>query len=51
MRDKFFQMAQGKVMKQTRGNYPAPIGILTVVKTGLEQGTEKGYEMEARVND
>lgn len=42
-------MVKDKVMKQTRGHYPAPLGILKVVKTGLEQGVEKGYEVEAKV--
>ena len=37
-------------MKQTQGNYPAPLKILDVVRTGLVDGDHEGYEMETKVN-
>lgn len=36
-------------MKQTGGNYPAPLKILDVIRTGLVDGKNKGYEEEAKV--
>ncbi|KAI6208211.1 Mitochondrial trifunctional protein alpha subunit [Aphelenchoides besseyi] len=42
------RMAREKVMKQTLGNYPAPLKILDVVRTGLVSGSQVGYEEEAR---
>lgn len=43
------RMAKDTVMKQTAGNYPAPLKILDVVRTGLTEGKDKGYEAEAKV--
>lgn len=43
-----FDQAKKPVMKKTRGNYPAPLRILEVVKTGLEKGFAKGLAAEAR---
>lgn len=40
---------KGKVMKQTQGKYPAPIGIIDVVKTSLFKGEEAGYAAEAKI--
>ncbi|KAK0429221.1 hypothetical protein QR680_011259 [Steinernema hermaphroditum] len=42
------KMARDKVMKQTQGNYPAPLEILDVIKTGLITGGKAGYEAEAK---
>ncbi|KAL3075970.1 hypothetical protein niasHT_037223 [Heterodera trifolii] len=42
------RMARDKVMKQTHGNYPAPLRILDVVRTGLVDGTQEGYEEETK---
>uniref|UniRef100_A0A914H7H5 enoyl-CoA hydratase n=1 Tax=Globodera rostochiensis TaxID=31243 RepID=A0A914H7H5_GLORO len=42
------RMARGKVMKQTHGNYPAPLRILDVIRTGLVDGMQEGYEEETR---
>ncbi|CAD5206557.1 unnamed protein product [Bursaphelenchus okinawaensis] len=42
------QKAKDKVMKQTKGNYPAPLKILDVVRTGLVGPRETGYEQEAK---
>lgn len=45
------RMAREKVMKQTAGNYPAPLKILDVVRTGLVDGKQEGYEKEAKVKN
>jgi len=42
------RMAREKIMKQTMGNYPAPLKILDVVRAGLVSGKQAGYEEEAR---
>lgn len=42
--------ATDKIMKQTKGNYPAPLKILDVVKTGLIGPRETGFEEEAKVS-
>lgn len=36
-------------MKQTHGNYPAPLRILEVVRNGLIDGPQAGYEQETQV--
>lgn len=41
--------AQEAVMNRTAGNYPAPLKILDVVRTGLIDGQPAGYESEAKV--
>lgn len=43
-----FKKAREQVMKQTNGLYPAPLRILDVVKTGLQQGPNAGFEAERR---
>ncbi len=43
--------ARAMVLKQTMGNYPAPLKILEAVATGLEKGMDKGLEVEARLFD
>lgn len=42
-----YNKAKEMVLKQTQGNYPAPLKILECVETGMEQGMEKGLEAEA----
>ncbi|KAF8367106.1 ech-1.2, partial [Pristionchus pacificus] len=42
------KMARDKVMKMTMGNYPAPLKILEVVRTGLVEGHEKGLQHESK---
>lgn len=42
-----FDKAREKVLSKTRGNYPAPERILEVVRIGLEEGMEKGFQAEA----
>ncbi len=41
-----FSKAEEKMFEATKGNYPAPPAALRVVKTGIEQGIEAGYEAE-----
>jgi enoyl-CoA hydratase/long-chain 3-hydroxyacyl-CoA dehydrogenase len=42
------RMAKDKIMKQTAGNYPAPMKILDSIRTGLTSGQQAGYEFEAK---
>lgn len=47
-RDLFFEKGvKAKVVKQTKGLFPAPLRIADVIKTGISQGKEAGYEAEA----
>ncbi|KAJ6661170.1 hypothetical protein lerEdw1_015306 [Lerista edwardsae] len=48
VRQQIYKTVEGKVQKQTKGLYPAPVNILEVVKTGLEQGNEAGYLLESQ---
>ena len=41
-----YKEARKKVLRQTLGNYPAPIEILYCIETGLKKGTAAGYEAE-----
>ncbi|XP_060844681.1 trifunctional enzyme subunit alpha, mitochondrial [Rhopalosiphum padi] len=47
LREKFFDSAKGKVLKMTGGLYPAPLKIIEVIKTGIAQGSTKGYAAES----
>jgi 3-hydroxyacyl-CoA dehydrogenase/enoyl-CoA hydratase/3-hydroxybutyryl-CoA epimerase len=42
-----YKKAKEMVMRQTMGNYPAPLRILECVEIGMEQGMEKGLDAEA----
>lgn len=42
-----YRKAKEMVMKQTQGNYPAPLKILECVEIGMEEGMDKGLEAEA----
>jgi 3-hydroxyacyl-CoA dehydrogenase/enoyl-CoA hydratase/3-hydroxybutyryl-CoA epimerase len=42
-----YKKAKEMVMKQTLGNYPAPLKILECVEIGMEEGMDKGLEAEA----
>jgi len=46
VKDYVFNMAKGKVMKQTNGLYPAPLKILEVLRAGLDGGPDAGYKAE-----
>ena len=43
-----FKKARDQVMEKTRGNYPAPLAAIDVVRTGLSRGFERGLQEEAR---
>lgn len=42
-----YKKAKEMVMKQTLGNYPAPLKILECVEIGMEEGINKGLDAEA----
>eukprot|EP00126_Sphaerothecum_destruens_P007729 Sdes_comp19965_c0_seq1m12514 len=42
-----FSQAEKSVLKKTYGNYPAPLAILQVVRTGIEKGMRAGLEAES----
>ncbi len=44
-----FDQARRKVLKKTRGKYPAQEKALEAVRAGLEGGLERGLEAEARL--
>lgn len=48
MRNYAFNQAKKAVMKQTAGLYPAPLKIMEVIRTGIEEGGKAGYEAEAQ---
>jgi len=43
-----FMLAKRQADKKSHGNYPAVDQILSVVRTGLEQGSQAGHHAEAR---
>jgi 3-hydroxyacyl-CoA dehydrogenase/enoyl-CoA hydratase/3-hydroxybutyryl-CoA epimerase len=43
-----FRQARERVMKETRGHYPAPLAALDAMATGLAKGQSAGLEAEAR---
>uniref|UniRef100_A0A803TYM2 enoyl-CoA hydratase n=1 Tax=Anolis carolinensis TaxID=28377 RepID=A0A803TYM2_ANOCA len=48
VRQQIYKTVEGRVQKQTKGLYPAPLNIIAVAKTGLEQGNEAGYLAESQ---
>ncbi|XP_032539343.1 trifunctional enzyme subunit alpha, mitochondrial [Chiroxiphia lanceolata] len=48
VRQQVYKTVESKVQKQTKGLYPAPLKIIEVVKTGLDQGRDAGYLMESQ---
>uniref|UniRef100_K7GDF6 enoyl-CoA hydratase n=1 Tax=Pelodiscus sinensis TaxID=13735 RepID=K7GDF6_PELSI len=48
VRQQVYKTVENRVQKQTKGLYPAPLKIIEVVKTGLEQGLEAGYLAESQ---
>nr|XP_004663789.1 trifunctional enzyme subunit alpha, mitochondrial [Jaculus jaculus] len=48
VRQQIYKTVEEKVRKQTKGLYPAPLKIIDVVKTGLEQGDDSGYLAESQ---
>jgi 3-hydroxyacyl-CoA dehydrogenase/enoyl-CoA hydratase/3-hydroxybutyryl-CoA epimerase len=43
-----FDQARKKTLEQTRGQYPAPLRAIEVVRVGIEDGRRAGFEAEAR---
>jgi len=43
-----YASARKSVLRETRGNYPAPLAALEAVRYGLSHGTKTGFENEAR---
>jgi 3-hydroxyacyl-CoA dehydrogenase/enoyl-CoA hydratase/3-hydroxybutyryl-CoA epimerase len=43
-----FDQARKRTLEETRGNYPAPLRVIEVVRIGVEQGRAAGFEAEAR---
>jgi len=41
-----YKEARKKVLRQTLGNYPAPMEIINCIETGLKKGEKAGYEAE-----
>lgn len=41
-----FSKAEERMLAETKGNYPAPVEILDVVRVGTEEGLEAGYAAE-----
>lgn len=48
VRNFFFSRVRQKVLKQTKGLYPAPLKALEVLKSSLAKGPKIGYELEAQ---
>ncbi|XP_007898654.2 trifunctional enzyme subunit alpha, mitochondrial [Callorhinchus milii] len=48
IRQQIYKKVEEKVKKQTKGLYPAPLKIIEVVKTGLENGSNAGYLAESQ---
>ena len=44
-----YRIAEKNVIKETRGNYPAPLAALEAIRYGLSQGGSRGYEREAEL--
>ncbi len=44
-----YWMAKKTLLKETRGNYPAPLAALDAVRSGLSRGLTVGYQNEARL--
>ena len=43
-----FDQARKRTLEETRGNYPAPLRAIEVVRVGIEQGRRAGFAAEAR---
>ncbi|XP_053498359.1 hydroxyacyl-CoA dehydrogenase trifunctional multienzyme complex subunit alpha a [Ictalurus furcatus] len=47
VRKQIYNTVTKKVMKQTKGLYPAPLKIIECVQTGIEKGSDAGYQKES----
>jgi 3-hydroxyacyl-CoA dehydrogenase/enoyl-CoA hydratase/3-hydroxybutyryl-CoA epimerase len=43
-----FDQARKRTLQETRGNYPAPLRAIEVVRIGIEDGKQAGLDAEAR---
>ena len=43
-----FDQARKKTLEQTRGHYPAPLRALEVIRVGVAEGRQAGFDAEAR---
>jgi 3-hydroxyacyl-CoA dehydrogenase/enoyl-CoA hydratase/3-hydroxybutyryl-CoA epimerase len=43
-----FDQARKKTLEETRGHYPAPLRAIEVVRIGIEDGRQAGFDAEAR---
>ncbi|MEZ5331545.1 MAG: 3-hydroxyacyl-CoA dehydrogenase NAD-binding domain-containing protein [Thermoanaerobaculia bacterium] len=43
-----FDQARKKTLESTHGNYPAPLRALEIVRVGIDDGPEAGFDAEAR---
>ncbi|XP_077991119.1 trifunctional enzyme subunit alpha, mitochondrial-like [Glandiceps talaboti] len=48
VKDQIYKRARAMVMKQTKGNYPAPNKIIDSIKAGMDKGSAAGYLTEAK---
>ncbi|XP_049917639.1 hydroxyacyl-CoA dehydrogenase trifunctional multienzyme complex subunit alpha b [Epinephelus moara] len=48
VRNQIYKTVHSKVMKQSKGLYPAPLKIIDCTKTGVEQGPTAGYLAESQ---
>lgn len=44
-----YKKAKKELLKQTKGNYPAPLAALEAIKQGFNTSLEKGLESEAKI--
>ncbi|XP_026887198.2 hydroxyacyl-CoA dehydrogenase trifunctional multienzyme complex subunit alpha a [Electrophorus electricus] len=47
VRKQIYNTVTKKVMKQTKGLYPAPLKIIECVQSGVEKGSSTGYQVES----
>ncbi|KAI4875255.1 hypothetical protein NFI96_019079, partial [Prochilodus magdalenae] len=48
VRKQIYNTVTKKVMKQTKGLYPAPLKIIESVQAGVEKGSAEGYQAESQ---
>ncbi|XP_051511643.1 hydroxyacyl-CoA dehydrogenase trifunctional multienzyme complex subunit alpha a isoform X1 [Myxocyprinus asiaticus] len=48
VRKQIYKTVHNKVMKQSKGLYPAPLKIIECVQTGVENGSAAGYQTESQ---
>src|SRR5512143_1071459 len=44
-----FREAEKRVIRETHGNYPAPLAALDAIRVGITRGVKEGYLREARL--